>query len=346
MAICSGPLQRIASRLLKPDFDNPPRLYREGNAERRVGVELEMANVSLEVMADTVVEHFGGEVRRQSAFHYQVVDSRAGDFEVELDASVLKSQRYRKLLQDIGIELKDDASESLDQRVSDLAGLVVPHELVAPPIPIQLLPELDALRAALHGKGAKGTHGSVFYAFGLQINTEIATRDTDWLTRMLRAFFVLNEELVERGRIDFARKLSPYISAFPGRYRRLVLDPDYRPDQATLIDDYLKANPTRNRPLDMLPLFAWLDRDRVAQAPVEHDLIKPRPTFHYRLPNCQIDDAGWNLSLAWNDWVRVERLAEDAEQLDHLAALALSTWDERLKGLSDPLRQRLEKFFS
>ncbi|OBX33760.1 putative amidoligase enzyme [Halomonas elongata] len=38
-----------------------------------------------------------------------------------------------------------------------------------------------------------------------------------------------------------------------------MLDPDYQPDLRTLIDDYLEYNPTRNRELDLLPLFAYLD---------------------------------------------------------------------------------------
>ena len=38
-----------------------------------------------------------------------------------------------------------------------------------------------------------------------------------------------------------------------------MLDAGYGPDLGALIDDYLAANPTRNRALDLLPLFAELD---------------------------------------------------------------------------------------
>ena len=82
-----------------------------------------------------------------------------------------------------------------------------------------------------------------------------------------------------------------------------------------LIDDYLKDNPTRNRVLDMLPLFMFLDKDRV-EAAVEDSLVRPRPTLHYRLPNSEVDEPDWSLSLAWNDWMQVEALANDAARLD------------------------------
>lgn len=95
-----------------------------------------------------------------------------------------------------------------------------------------------------------------------------------------------------------------------------ILQPGYRPDIARLIDDYLRLTPTRNRPLDLLPLFAHIDEDRVMSAPVETRLVNPRPAFHYRLPDCRIDDPGWSLALAWDHWVAIERLAADSVRLD------------------------------
>jgi hypothetical protein len=43
--------------------------------------------------------------------------------------------------------------------------------------------------------------------------------------------------------------------------------------------------------------------------------VRPRPTFHYRLPNCLVDDPSWSFALEWNRWVEVERLAEDPVRL-------------------------------
>lgn len=41
-------------------------------------------------------------------------------------------------------------------------------------------------------------------------------------------------------------------------------------------------------------------------------LVKARPAYHYRLPNCLIDEPDWRLAREWNTWVAVERLAADA----------------------------------
>ena len=48
------------------------------------------------------------------------------------------------------------------------------------------------------------------------------------------------------------------------------------------------------------------------------NLISPRPTYHYRLPDCRIDEPHWSLALEWNRWVRIEEIAGDA---DLIAAL-------------------------
>jgi hypothetical protein len=66
-------------------------------------------------------------------------------------------------------------------------------------------------------------------------------------------------------------------------------------------------------------------------------LVKPRPTFHYRLPDCRIDEPGWRPSVDWNRWVAVERLAEDPERLGELAA-------DRLAEVP-PLHRRIQQWF-
>jgi hypothetical protein len=46
--------------------------------------------------------------------------------------------------------------------------------------------------------------------------------------------------------------------------------------------------------------------------------VKARPAFHYRLPNCEIDVAGWGIHVAWRDWLEVERLAAEEGRLADL----------------------------
>lgn len=90
-----------------------------------------------------------------------------------------------------------------------------------------------------------------------------------------------------------------------------------------IFDDYLEHNPTRNRALDLLPLLAQIDMDRV-QATVADAKVKARPTFHYRLPNCHIGQTNWTLANAWNTWCVVERLANQPDDLDALAEAYLA----------------------
>ena len=114
------------------------------------------------------------------------------------------------------------------------------------------------------------------------------------------------------------RRFTPYIDLYPGGYGRRVLGYDDETTLETLLDDYLEFNDTRNRALDMLPLFKHLAKDQVDEA-VPDTRVKARPTFHYRLPNCEIDKPGWKLSESWNIWCVIEALADDTELLDELA---------------------------
>jgi hypothetical protein len=69
----------------------------------------------------------------------------------------------------------------------------------------------------------------------------------------------------------------------------------------------------------MLPLFTHLDEARV-RAVVDDDRINARPTFHYRLPNCDIDNPGWNLDHPWQLWLEVEKLSNDESRLQEFCA--------------------------
>ena len=54
-------------------------------------------------------------------------------------------------------------------------------------------------------------------------------------------------------------------------------------------------------------------------AVIDDTRVNARPTFHYRLPNCEIERGDWHLSDSWNLWCVVEALANDAGQLDELS---------------------------
>ncbi|NNL10504.1 MAG: amidoligase family protein, partial [Pseudomonadales bacterium] len=172
------------------------------------------------------------------------------------------------------------------------------------------------------------------YAFGVHLNPELPALDAGTIVNYLRAYFVLYDWIAGQERVDTARKITPYIDHFEKSYIKLVIDPGYAPSVEALIDDYIEHNPTRNRSLDMLPLFAHLDEPRV-RAAIDDDRIKARPTFHYRLPNCDIDSPDWNIDLPWSLWLEVEKLACDKARLGEycqLFAQALERLTHNLDG--------------
>ena len=302
------------------EFESLPWTEDHAGKPRRIGVEMEMAGVGPNAIASAVIDVVGGRFEAESVFSGTVRDTDFGDFGIELDARVLSSRGYLDSLRALGIEIEPgELRDNLEEVMSRVAGVVVPHELVCPPVEIGALASIEEIRRKLCRIGARGTHSSALYAFGLQFNIDVASVESDHLLAVLRAFFLLFDEICERERIDFSRKLTPFVQSFPEDYIAHVLTPDYTPDIQTLIDDYLRFTPTRNRPLDLLPLFAWIDRQRVMAAPVERQLVKPRPTWHYRLPNCLIDDPDWSLATPWREWVRIERLAADGDALQRAA---------------------------
>ncbi|RFF27185.1 MULTISPECIES: amidoligase family protein [unclassified Wenzhouxiangella] len=321
-------------------FQPPPRSSNTDGSTRRVGIEIEMAGLRPEQVAEAVTDSIGGSVEVDSAFLTRIRGTEFGDFHVELDADLLKSRQYQKLLAELGIDIGEgDEREHIESLISRVAGLVVPLELVGPPVPWTELETLDGIRERLHRAGARGTQFSPLYAFGMQLNIEAASLRADYLLSIIRAFLLSYDELIEAERVDLSRRITPYVQPFPEEYLAHVLQPDYSPELEELIDDYLYLTPTRNRPLDLLPLFAFLDEARVMNAPVETHLIKARPAFHYRLPNCLIDQPDWSLATAWNRWVKVERLADDSERLERKRVQRLSSSSSLRRWLSQAWRK-------
>jgi len=321
-------------------FEPLPTATTDSGRPRHIGFELEIAQLHPQQITEAISTVSGGTIEHQSAFLSRVVGTTLGDFNVELDASLLRDRRYQKTLSEMGLDIGEgDARDNLEHWLAEIAGLMVPREIVAPPITWDKLVVLDEIRRNLREAGAQGTHASPLYAFGLQINIESASLKADGILAILRAFLLSYEWLLERSDVDLARRISPYVHAFPEDYTVHVLNPDYRPGIQELIDDYLHYTPTRNRPLDLLPLFTFIDEARVMRAPVEHELIKPRPAFHYRLPNCLIDEPGWSLAVPWNDWVAVEKLAAQPRDLKQLCLSRLRDSSEAKQWLSSVIRK-------
>lgn len=295
-----------------------PSKFNHEKAERRIGVEIEFGGLHLRDAVDLVVTTFGGmpEMQRYNAWH--VIDSSLGNLIVEIDANILQGRDHLGSLTsptDPVKQLIADAEEKAYQIAGEVTSSIVPVEIVTAPLQIDQLKDLDKIIHALRDVGAQGTSASILNGFGLHLNPEVASLDSRYITRVLRAFFILEDILWDDAAVNKTRALMPFISKFPEDYKRIVINPDYAPSLDEMINDYLNANPTRNRDLDMLPLFTHMDAKRVT-ARVNDELIKARPTFHYRLPDCRLEDPSWDINQEWRRWVCVEVLA------DHDALLA------------------------
>jgi len=291
-------------------FQFPNRRLTSTGRERRVGVEIEFNSVELQAVAQLVQKLFGGVVKPEHRFAYKVLSTRLGDFEIDSDSSFVSKRKWEKYLDLFGVRIPS-IDETIEDLVASVSDEVVPYEITSPPISFYALPEMERLRKELQKAGARGTHAHFFTAFGLQFNPELPDLRLETMLGYMRAFFLSYEKLVASEDIPLARRVLPFIDPFPEAYIDQVLDRAYKPSLNGFMRDYLELNPTRNRPLDWLPLFAYIDKDLVFEYPVEKELIKPRPTLHYRLPSSLIDDPTWSLALEWNKWVEIENLAEE-----------------------------------
>jgi hypothetical protein len=137
----------------------------------------------------------------------------------------------------------------------------------------------------------------------------------------MQAFLLLHAWIIESSSIDITRRFfTKYIDPFPQPYLELVLDASYRPDTTHFIADYMAHNPTRNRALDMLPILYQLEPELVFNEVYEDErsLLSGRPAFHYRLPDCKVNEPGWSAAMPWNQWVYIEIVAADEELLCEL----------------------------
>ncbi|MEO1205121.1 MAG: amidoligase family protein [Pseudomonadota bacterium] len=299
-------------------FALPPRTMNFEGKPRLIGVELEFAAVTADRVAYRIKQLYGGTITREDNFRYHINGTRHGDFTAELDTQYAHRNPDEGSPFDPGIAgWIATFRDGMRELYGEVGSLVIPYEVVCPPIEMDTLPELENLLDALRQEGARGTRENLFYAFGAQLNPEIATRDPEWILAVLKSQILLSDWLRAVIRLDTARQLFSFADAFPLEYSKRILKADYWPDLETIITDYLKSNPTRNRELDMLPLFSWLLADLVDNY-VQDSKIKKRPTFHYRLPDANISQPNWSITLEWNRWVVIEKLAQDKDKLNEM----------------------------
>lgn len=266
---------------------------------RRVGVEVELGGLSEARVAEIVKQELGGEIDNRPAQGRLVRGSRLGDVEVYLDSRYLA-----------------DADSGLEKRIRELAAAVVPVEIVTGPVHPSDIPTLDAVMQTLRGAGATGTNAGIFLGFGVHFNPEVTGTDLSDILPTLTAFALYEDALRATAKIDLSRRALPFVDPYPRALVDALAQGDIA-DMEALIDLYLQKAPSRNHALDMLALFTHLDPDRVG-AVMDLTPIGARPTYHYRLPDCRIDEDDWSLVLEWNRWVLIEQIAARPDLLDRL----------------------------
>ena len=179
---------------------------------RRVGVELEMIGLEINDIAELVARHLGLSIATDGRYRRILTGDEAGDWQVELDFDLLKRLGQQERGQEA---LLDELRDSAEDLLSALAELVVPRELVSPPLPMGRLHEIDDIIMLLREAGAKGTSDSVGYAFSMQFNPEVPSEDAKVILAYLQAFLCLFEWLLVPADNKLTRRITSYIDPIP-----------------------------------------------------------------------------------------------------------------------------------
>lgn len=319
----------------------PATTVKPDGKPRHVGIEIEMQGIPVEQLTTLVSDVLGGSVRELSRSEYEVDVPDQGAYRIEVDYALLKEMAA----EEAAAPEEDNPARTLTIDALDaVSSLLVPCEIVSPPLAMTTIGEpMDAIVNAVRDAGANGTRKSVVYAFGVHLNVEPVDMQAKTILSYMQAFVCLFDWIVWAGEVDMSRRVTPYINPFPRDYQALIIAPDYQPDFAGLIADYLQFNATRNRALDMLPLFSHID-EKTISATVDDDRVNARPAFHYRLANSCVDEPGWSIADPWGRWVKIEQLAADKAALASLCAEMLSDTERMLHPVDNQWRERVQRW--
>ncbi|MAC80914.1 MAG: hypothetical protein CML66_22980 [Rhodobacteraceae bacterium] len=273
-----------------PTFPDP------AGSERRCGVEIEFSGLIEDDAAELAARTLGGKVVEIGHRTYEVRDTSIGTLRVELDTALRKA-KARPLIE-MGL---------------DLARRVIPVEVITPPLTPEQMPQLDRLRRAYRAAGAQGSRDGLFFGFGVHLNPEMP-QDPVRTARIVLAYALLEDWLHHAHPVDTTRRVLPFVSPWPhSLVDALVNEPD-----ASLLDlfsIYADHTQTRNHGLDLMPVFKHLHPDRFDVVVPNATAVSARPAFHYRLPDCRIDEADWSLAVPWEGWMHIEHLADTPDLL-------------------------------
>ncbi len=295
-------------------------LTNQDGVMRRVGFEIEYIDYSLNNSVKLVHKLFGGAITPENEHLIHIKKTALGRFSVERDLNLLQSLSAQSI--------KNQNSDALDlegianKLLTPILKNIVPIEIVTPPLPFNDISAVSNIIEELKKSPAKDTNKNILFAFGIHINPEVPDFAVTTILNYLRAYCLLSAWLRETIGLDPTRKLLPFIDEYPQKFIQAILDKDYQPNITSLINDYVKYNHTRNRALDLLPLFKHLAKKQIDNL-LPKENIKARPTFHYRLPNTNFCDDNWSIYKEWDRWLSVEKLANRPTLIQEMTALYL-----------------------
>ena len=306
------------------DFKKPKITHNKHNEVRKVGIELEFSKVDLHLLVHIIKSSFGGEHKIINQYYHEINGTEIGDFSVKVDSRLLTQKTYKKAFDKAGISFNElnekiHLEEAIDRVIETVGSFIIPYEINFPPVSIYDLHNIEIIREKLYKNDLKGTSSHIKNAFATHINAEAPDFTIHSILNYLRAFILYYPWLIKTSDIDITRKLTPYINPFPQEYNLMVLDKDYNPSMDQMMKDYHRYSPDRNRPLDLYPLFVYINENSLDYF---EDIanVKARPTYHYRLPNSEVDKPLWSIALEWNKWVKIEDLAAEEDQINYLSS--------------------------
>lgn len=281
-------------------FAELPEPAKADGTPRLTGVEIEMGGLDEATVAAICARVLGGRSHQTEPHLWMVSDSSIGDLRVLLDTALVKSQPTP--LRDLALKLGRD---------------VIPVEVATAPLDRAGMDALEPLVEALREAGAQGSGAGFVYGFGVHFNPEAVSANAADVVGPLRAYALIEDWLRWAWPIDESRRILPFTAPYPTAFVRDLIELGPDATLGSVVDIYIRHCPSRNHGLDMLPMFAQLMPDSLPAS--LRAATGARPTFHFRLPDCLIDDPEWSLSGEWLRWVNVERVAGDPRLLARLA---------------------------
>ncbi|MCK0149506.1 amidoligase family protein [Marivita sp. S6314] len=283
-----------------------PRPNTQSGEPRRTGVEVEFSGLTMEDTCRTITDHLGGDVVAQDAFLVSIKDTEIGTITVELDTPARHASDNR-----------------LVKKGLEIAQAVVPLEIISEPLELSGLETFNTVIGVLRRAGAAGSRSGALLGFGVHLNPEAVDPNGAFTVATLRAYALLEPYLRHIEDLDLTRRALPFVQPWPDAFvSDLVASP------ATSLSDLFPLMAghltTRNHGLDVFPLLKHVDEARFA-ASFPDDKTSARPTFHFRLPDCRIDEPDWDLTQPWALWHLVETVADTPDLLNDLS----TAWSER-----------------